>query len=135
MTVCFPNTGNVVFVTFVSSHSSRRQPDQEPSTDTSATAAAGDVIHEPNAYGDGSNNFENQYDVPNGFRASHQIAVEKVSFGGDSRAVAFYQSLHEDTKLIFAQDDTYMMPKQMFPMTNESFSSSHSLNQILIGLD
>lgn len=115
MTVCFSNAGNVVFVTFVSPHSSRRQPDQEPSTDATATAAAGDVIHEPNAYGDGCNCFENQYDVPNGQRAPHSVAVEKVSFGRDSRAVAFYQSLHEDTKLIFAQDDTYMMPKQCSP--------------------
>lgn len=114
MTVCSPNTGNVVFVTFVSSHSSRRQPHQEPSTDaTDAAAVAGDVIHEPNAYGDGSNYFENQYDVPDGFRASHSLAVEKVSFGRDSRAVAFYPSLHEDTKLIFAQDDTYMMPNNV----------------------
>lgn len=61
------NTGNVIFVTFVPSHSAYRQPDQEP---PAAAATNGDVIQHPvsdaHARRNGSDRHENQLDVPDG---------------------------------------------------------------------
>lgn len=84
MLMDFPSSssaGNVLFVTFVTAYSSRRQLDKEPSTDAAATVDdPGDVVLvQPDPNGDRGDCREDQHHVPDRQRASHPPAAEEVS--------------------------------------------------------
>lgn len=114
--VCFKNSfillyiGNVLIVTFVASHSSHWQFDQEPSTDDAATDT-GNFFHEPHAGRDRSYSFKDQHDVSNCVRASHSTIAEKVSLTGIQKSYLSFYWWHYITLTISKIKD---MPTEHF---------------------